>query len=326
MDFENPFGNITGENQKTEEGKVQQDYEVIRKNSNSANGELNEKYEELKSRLEKEIPNYERFLPEYKIVKEIPDIKQREEGIKYFNDQEVMERVRRDDLIRVLHGENLKSTADIAVTRYTEEELKQKIREELYQDRAYIESIPPEFKNIIDDYIDGEAEDLLRQLRGHGRVAIFDASNNEIMYFPDKIADIGTHSHEETHGFLEKYIKKQIPRDNKDFIAVNEGLAFAVEKFYSGAGVDDDALLYLGRANPYDTEKAQNLAMRMISIIGPYSTKKFVVNVINEAYEKKVDVIELLEEKVSNYVDNNADKKASLSILSEINEDYKDDQ
>lgn len=311
MDFENPFEKFSKETKpgaESEKGKIEPEV-GSQNNLFSINKELITKdYEELKKQVEKEIPNYEKFLPDYKLVKEIPDVEQREKGMKYFNDKKVMEQVIHDDLIRILNGENLKITADIAVTRYSEEELKQKIKEELYQDENFMESIPSEFRNIVDDYIEMEAENLLTQLHGRGRVAIFDDRNMEIMYLPDKIADIGIHSHEETHGFLEKHTKKEIPRRNKDFVAVNEGLAFAVEEFYSGVKTDE-ALLYLGEVNPDDIKKAQNLARKMTSVIGTYSTKKFVVNVINEAYEKKVDAVELLEERVLNYRGNTDSRK-----------------
>ena len=62
---------------------------------------------------------------------------------------------------------------------------------------------------------------------------------------------------------------------------------------------------------------------KLISIIGPESAKRIIVNVMDEAYKENVNSVDLLEEKISDYIGNES-KNGMLGIFSEMTENPKE--
>lgn len=268
-------------------------------NITSGQEKENEKnrYEELKVQLEEEVPNYEKFLPQYKLMNEIPEMEQREKGVKYINGEEIMEQIKINDLKRILKGEK-ETITDTSIVQYSEDELKQKIIKELREDEEFLKNIPKEFQgnDIIDDYIKMEADNYLVQFCGGGKKAIFDDNDKEIMFLPNKDADLETYAHEDTHAFLDEYNKNDDLYKRSDFVAVNEGLAHAIEELY--VEEEDDSVLYIGKTNPDDVLKSKKLIKLLISINGPDEAKKFVANVFCEAFDRETNAVDLLEKRI----------------------------
>ena len=258
-------------------------------------------YEELKIQVEKEVPDYEKFLPQYELVDKIPEVEQREKGVKYINGKEIIEQIKINDLKRILKGER-ETITNTPIIQHSEDELKQKITEELKEDKEFLENIPAEFQgdDIIDDYIKMEADNYLIQFRSGGKRAIFDDNDKEIMFLPNKNVDLETYAHEDTHAYLDGYNKDDDLYKRGDFIAVNEGLAHAIEELYTEE--NDDSILYIGKTDPNDVLKSKKLIKQLILIVGPDKTKKFVANVFCEAFDKETNAVDLLEKKINEFV------------------------
>ena len=258
-------------------------------------------YEELKIQIEKEIPDYEKFLPQYELVNEIPEVEQRKKGVKYINSEEIIEQIKINDLKRILKGER-ETITNTPVVQYSEDELKQKIIKELKEDKEFLENIPAEFQggDIIDDYIKMEADNYLIQFCGGGKRAIFDDNDKEIMFLPNKNVDLETYAHEDTHAYLDKYNKNDDLYKRGDFVAVNEGLAHAIEELYTEE--NDDSVLYIGKTDPNDVLKSKKLIKQLILIVGPDKTKKFVADVFCEAFNKETNAVDLLEKRIKEFI------------------------
>lgn len=328
-------------------------------------------YEELKMQVEKEVPDYEKFIPKNELVAEIPSIEKREEGIRYFNDEKLMERVKRVDLKRILAGERTITATPINKISFERElnELKKtaKFKAELY---SLSENISYE-----QAYQKAKEEEVKKyQQRTKKQGGGYDIKSDEIKTYdkfrPENLkdSDEAIFPHEDMHAFFaqncnywqefaknerqledlfkeeqlltlqEKKIERILENQNSkneltnifiskrelrqkkeilyekvkirpDILAVDEGFAYATTEEYANWNPDNFES-YKDRTNPDLIQKTRDLSKKMISLVGIEATKQFVANLINEAHDKKIDAVKLLEEKVVNYIDNIDNKTA----------------
>jgi len=344
------------------------------------------------------------FLPEYKLTEKIPEPKignrngvkylKREKGVKYFNDPELLERVKYTDLQRILHGERTTITDTPVVNQNTKDETRElykevKFRAEIYSDSdqtPYSEALKKAKLEVAKEHL----RDIALQGGAHNprknRIQTWDKSEHD---------DEATYPHEDTHAFIsrkskhgkevlfsaietgklvdeKKLLKKQetekkhkldiaesnyfelpdeptdseldryfgeeniksldniskiqkevsnIEEDNEeiskkiqdthrtakpDFIATDEGLAFAMTKYYSGWN-PENFKSYEDKTDPELIEKSRDLCYELMSLIGSEPTKEVVMDVMNEAYDKDTNAVELLEHRVRDYVDGTMD-------------------
>ncbi len=345
--------------------------------------EIVSSFEELKRQVEKEVPDYEKFIPKNELVEEIPSIEKRQKGVRYFNDEKLMERVMRIDLKRILGGE--RSITATPVNKITfERELdvlkkKAKFKAEIYslgENISYEEAYEKAKEEEVKEY----------QQRTKKRGGGYDIKADEIKTYDKfkvenlKDKDEAVFPHEDMHAFFAqncKYLQeiainerelenlineellvileeKQIENDldeknngatgsftnkeweemfkNKtnedeitdilmkkkelrekikilhekvkirpDILALDEGFAFAITNKYANWNPDNfDG--YRDKTDPDLIKKARDLSEKIISSTGIEFSKKIILEVINEVYDKKNNAIELFEEKVLNYI------------------------
>jgi hypothetical protein len=317
-------------------------------------------------------------------VEKIPSIENREKGVRYFNDKDLLERVKRIDLIRILKGERsitstpinkvtfeqefdkLKKNANFKAGVYSssenisfEEAYKRAKEEEIneFQKRREIKGGGYDFKadeiktydkfrpeNLIDldeavfphedwhaystqnsKYLQEIAlserqldnlikeeqvltlnEKMIKKGAGDQKTEIIDSYTDEGL---DKMLKYHLNDRDREDKFtailtkeIELRRKKEILREKTkippDITATDEGFAFAVTRYYSGWNPENfDS--YKNKTDPSLILKSRDLSEKLISIIGIESSKKFVLGVINEAFDKKTNAVKLLGEKIS---------------------------
>lgn len=140
----------------------------------------------------------------------------------------------------------------------------------------------------LDDYYPEEAsEEEKKKLKGELLDIIDKVDTDEELSRLTKEAG-GLYAFE-----AELRIKK---RTKKDLVALHEGLAFAVESHYSGQKFESFEP-YKPVTSPKSLKKANKICNELISKIGVDASKDFVVDVLDEAYDKKKDAVKLLEKR-----------------------------
>ena len=184
-------------------------------------GKISDKYgtlKELEERVKKEVPNYENYLPEYKLTEKIPEPKiggrngvkylKREKGVKYFNDPELLERVKYTDLQRILHGERTTITDTPVVKQNTKDVARELYKEVKFRAEIYSGSDQTPYDEALKKAKLEVAKEHVRDTKFQGgahnprknRIQTWDKSGH---------ADEATYPHEDTHAFISRKSKQK---------------------------------------------------------------------------------------------------------------------
>lgn len=86
----------------------------------------------------------------------------------------------------------------------------------------------------------------------------------------------------------------------QDIIAVDEGMGYALSRYYSKEDRKNFES-YVDKTDPNKITESKDFCYKLISLIGPESAKHIVIDVMNEAHDKKEDAVELLKRRADNY-------------------------
>ncbi|MCK5042560.1 MAG: hypothetical protein KAR51_00900 [Candidatus Aenigmarchaeota archaeon] len=322
------------EDAQTEKPKLE---EVLRKNLDDMT------LEELKLKAEREVgKNYSKQLPkEYKLVDKIPEIEDREKGVKYVKgDNEFKDEIERYDLMRFISGER-DTITDTPVEIFKKESLtpdEEKTVKMIFED----EEDSPKKEKKMNEYRQGM---ILKESLGD---AGYNREMKKIETRDKEIYSKEIHAHEDTHAsFDTTIIKKEIdlekmsddeqyeyitktlflPHDEQPSVkknTIDEGLAYAINKYY-GSDLTHDKNDFLSKAVYGDTtdlnniDKIKDLCYQMIQLTGPDSTKRYVIGIVNEAYENEEDLILAVKDGIKEFLGSNELQGSLKYILAEIN-------
>jgi hypothetical protein len=92
---------------------------------------LMQKISELEKVLREKFPDYKEFVPHYRLVDKIPNPGEREENVKYFNNDGLLKKIQYIDLKRVSNGE--KTITPTPVVVFTKEDLEKGVEDDLLE-------------------------------------------------------------------------------------------------------------------------------------------------------------------------------------------------
>lgn len=251
-----------------------------------------ESYDELKKQLEEKVPDYEKFIPQNKLVKEIPGIECRERGVRYFNDEELMERVKRIDLLRILKGERIITSTPVNKVTF-EQELGKLKKNADFMAKLYSASENISYEQAYERAKKEEIEKYLKRTKIHG--GGYASKTDEIVTYdkftPEDLEDRdeAIFPHEDMHAFFaqnSKYLQSEAADERRLDILNNENQLLVLKEKEIEKELSQQAEI----GDPF-SEKALGKAYK------DRSKEKELTNIYNKKRELRRQ-IEVLREKI----------------------------